>query len=106
MRVLTGDDELVVPVLFPIEIAAALSRTGSPATAVERFVTPLVAAPTQLVTIGPRTARRIQRVAMQLKLRAADAAYVWLAMREMTPLVTSDGEILQRAVAVCQVQTP
>jgi predicted nucleic acid-binding protein len=106
MRVLRGLDELVAPVIFPIEVAAALSRTGTPAAIVEQFVAPLVAEPTRLITIGPRTAGRIQRVAVRLRLRAADAAYVWLATREGVPLVTSDREMLQRGVAACQVERP
>jgi predicted nucleic acid-binding protein len=106
VRVLAGEDEIVVPALFPIEVAAALSRTGSPATLVENFVTPLVAAPTKIFTIGPRAALRIQHMAMRLKLRAADATYVWLAMRQGVPLITSDTEILERASGVCQVDRP
>jgi len=106
VRVLGREDEIVVPALFPVEIAAALSRTGSPPEVVDAFVTPLIAAPTRLMTIGPRTARRIQRVATGLRLRAADAAYVYLAMREAVPLVTSDEEITGRAASACLVQPP
>ena len=106
MRVMHGLDELVVPVIFAIEVAAALSRTGSPAPVIERFIAPLIASPTRIITIGPRTAQRIQRVAVRLRLRAADAAYVWLAEREGVALITSDREMLRRGAAICQVRAP
>lgn len=43
---------------------------------------------------------------MRLRLRAADAAYVWLAERQGIPLVTSDREMLRRGAAFCQVEAP
>jgi predicted nucleic acid-binding protein len=33
-RVLAGDDEIVVPAIFPIEVGASLARVGEPTAAV------------------------------------------------------------------------
>ncbi|HEX3597920.1 MAG TPA: PIN domain-containing protein, partial [Polyangiaceae bacterium] len=63
-------------------------------------------APCRLITLGPRAARRSQRIAGQLRLRAADAIYVWVALREDAILVTSDREIVARAASVCRVEGP
>jgi predicted nucleic acid-binding protein len=43
---------------------------------------------------------------MQTRLRAADAAYVWVASRAGLPLVTADQQILARAVGHCQALAP
>lgn len=106
LRVLNGIDEMVVPALFRVEVAAALARTGSPAAVIDRFLAPLLRPPTRLVTIGRRAVRQIERVAVALRLRAADASYVWVAMRDGAPLVTSDKEVLARAAAACSVTPP
>lgn len=104
-RVLAGLDEIVVPALFRIEVASTLSRTGFDPTRVRAHVEHLLGSAT-VVVLGPVRAKRIQRVAMFTKLRAADAAYVWLAGREGVPLVTSDGEVLVRGASVCELERP
>ncbi len=104
-RILAGTDGLVVPVLFPIEVAAALSRNGIDPKIVIGYVAALLAR-ADLVTIGPKRAPLIQAVAMATKLRAADATYAWVASREKVPLVTLDGEVLKRAASVCPVEPP
>lgn len=104
-RVLAGTDEIVVPALFPIEVAAALSRNGIDAKVVVAYVGALLAH-TELVTIGPKRAPLIQAVAMATKLRAADATYAWVACKERVPLVTLDGEVLKRAASVCAIAAP
>lgn len=104
-RVLAGADDLVVPALFPIEVAAALARVGLAERDVRAYVERLLAG-AELVTIGPKRAPLIQAVAMATKLRAADAAYVWVAARARVPLVTLDGEVLKRGAPVCAVEPP
>ncbi len=104
-RVQAGEDEIVVPSLFQVEVAAGLARSGMSRDKVERFVEELLAS-AEIVTIGPLRARQIQRVAMQTRLRAADAAYVWLAGREGVPLVTVDEQVFERAGTVCAVERP
>ena len=59
-----------------------------------------------IVTIGPVHARRIRDMAIASRLRAADAAYVWLAARELAPLCTLDAEMAQCGGAFCQVIAP
>jgi predicted nucleic acid-binding protein len=104
-RVLAGLDEIVVPAIFQIEVASALSRTGFEPKWVNAHVDHLLASAT-LVVLGPVRARKIQHIAMTTKLRAADAAYAWLAGREGLPLVTLDAELLRRGASVCQLEPP
>jgi predicted nucleic acid-binding protein len=102
---LKGDDSIVVPAIFRIEVASALARGGFTAAQVERFAGGLLAHATE-VTIGPLRARRIQAIAMVTRLRAADAIYVWVAQHEGLQLVTADQEIQQRASAMCRLLAP
>jgi predicted nucleic acid-binding protein len=102
---LKGQDSIVVPAIFSIEVAAALTRAGFTSDEVERFTEAFVARAT-VVTLGPRNAARIRRVVFATRLRAADATYAWLAGREGVPLVTADIEMKVRAASVCQVVSP
>ncbi len=102
---LRGSDAIVVPAIFPIEVASALARAGFTPAQVDRFVGGFLAHAT-LVTIGPKRAQRIRRVSVTTRLRAADAIYVWLAEREGLPLVTADDEIHERAAARCRLVAP
>jgi predicted nucleic acid-binding protein len=104
-RVLAGLDEVVVPALFRIEVASALSRTGFEPKWIDAHVEQLLASAV-VVVVGPIRSKRVQRVAMTAKLRAADATYVWLAGREGIPLVTLDEEVLVRGAAFCPVERP
>lgn len=103
--VLAGSDEIVVPVLFDIEVTSALVRGRASATSARDYLERDLAA-RQLVTIGPRAARAISGVAARTKLRAADAAYVWVASSRGLPLVTLDREIAQKVASLCQVELP
>jgi len=105
-RILAGNDEIVVPAIFPIEVGASLARVGEPTAAVCAYVDALMAVAVAVVTIGPVRARRIRDLAIASKLRAADAAYVWLAAQEAAPLCTLDREMVQRGGAFCQVIPP
>ena len=91
-----GKDEIVVPAIFDIEVTSALVRRGAAPVTVERLFARHFAS-RRLVTIGPRAARAICNIAGATQLRAADAIYVWLAVREGLELVTLDREVLQRA---------
>jgi predicted nucleic acid-binding protein len=105
-RVLAGDDEIVVPALFPIEVGAALARAGEAPVPIATYVDTLLAVAATVVTIGPIRAHRIRDVALATRLRAADATYVWLATREAIPLCTLDRQMLQRGALACQVILP
>lgn len=75
-------------------MSAALSRQGFAEAEILTFVDDLGA---KVVTMGPKAADAARRVAIQTRLRGADAIYVWLAAREGLPLCTSDEEIVERA---------
>jgi predicted nucleic acid-binding protein len=105
-RVFAGDDEIVVPAIFPIEVGSALARVGEPVAAVCSYVDMLMSVVSAVVTIGPIRARRIRDMAIASRLRAADAAYVWLAVQELAPVCTLDREMAQRGGAFCQVIPP
>jgi len=105
-RVLAGHDEIVVPAIFSIEVGASLARVGEPTAAVCAYVDALMWVAVAVATIGPLRARRIRDMAIASRLRAADAAYVWLAAQEAVPLCTLDPEIAQRGSPFCQVIPP
>jgi len=106
MDILTNGHELVLPSLFPVEVAAALARRGHDIGATRRYVDPFTWAPHEIVTLGPKRARLVMDIAMRCKLRAADAVYVWLASRHGLPLCTLDTEIATRAAPLCTVISP
>jgi predicted nucleic acid-binding protein len=105
-RALAGEDELVLPVTFGIEVAGAMGRAGLPAADVRTFLDALARSPHEVVTLGPKRARLVEAVALATKLRGADAVYVWLAAREGVPLCTLDREMTARGAAVCRIIPP
>jgi predicted nucleic acid-binding protein len=96
MPLFAGDDDIVVPALFDIEVLAALARRGIDTTRVSGFLTQHLAN-RRLVNIGPRAIRGANRIVRLTRLRAADAIYVWVAAREELPLVTLEREVITRA---------
>jgi predicted nucleic acid-binding protein len=96
MPLFAGHDEIVVPAIFDIEVASALVRRGTTPASVTRFFERHFGQRT-LVTVGPRAIRAVRAVIDQTQLRAADALYVWVAVREGLALVTADREVLSRA---------
>ncbi len=105
LRLLQGEDEVVVPVLFDIEVISALVRAGvAPGAAATYLANELFAR--KVITLGPRAARAIVEVVAATRLRAADATYVWTASRRGLPLVTLDSEIGRRASGFCRVEPP
>lgn len=96
MPLFAGDDEIVVPAIFDLEVTAALTRRGLESTRVAGFLAQHLAQ-RRAVTIGPRAIRGANRILAKTHLRAADALYVWVAAREELPLVTLDQEMLARA---------
>lgn len=102
---LSGADAIVVPAIFDAEVTASLVRGRASVPAVRSYLEQDLGA-RQLVTIGPRAARAISGVAARTRLRAADAAYVWVASSRGLPLVTLDREIAQKVGPLCQVEAP
>ena len=99
-RILRGDDAIVVPSLFGIEVVAGLTRRGHDAAGAEAFVDALLAPPSETITLGPVRAAMIRRTAAASRLRAADACYVWTAQRRSLALCTLDAEILTRSIGI------
>ncbi len=102
---LAGDDDIIVPALFDVEVTSALVRGRASPAAARRYIEHDLGA-RRLVTIGPRSARAISAVAARTHLRAAAAAYVWVAGARHLPLVTLDRDIGRRAGKLCQVESP
>ncbi|MGH7288782.1 MAG: type II toxin-antitoxin system VapC family toxin [Myxococcota bacterium] len=105
-RILRGEDELIVPTIFSVEVAAALARVDEPAAAIRAYVDALLRAAARIVPLGPVVARRARETAMRWRLRAADALYVSVASWENLPLCTLDREMRQRGASACEVITP
>jgi predicted nucleic acid-binding protein len=102
---LAGNDDVIVPAIFDVEVTSALVRGQAAPAAVRRYLERDLAA-RRLVAIGPRAARAISAIAARTQLRAADAAYVWVASTRGLPLVTLDRDIERRAGGLCQVEAP
>lgn len=102
---LTGADAIVVPAIFDGEVTSALVRGQASGASARAYLDRELSA-RQLVTIGPRAARAISAVAARTWLRAADAAYVWVACSRGLPLVTLDQEIGKKVGTLCQVEGP
>jgi predicted nucleic acid-binding protein len=105
LALLTGTDDIVVPAIFDVEVTATLVRGRATSSAAQKFLDRDLGA-RQLVTLGPRAARAISGVAARTRLRAADAAYVWVASSRGLTLVTLDREIAARVGTLCQVEAP
>lgn len=103
--ILSGTDEIAVPTLFSVEVAASLARLGIALPAIRAYVDELLAGAV-VIPLGPRAARQARETAMRWRLRAADAVYVWVAGREGLPLCTLDRELDRRASAACTVIGP
>ena len=96
---------MLVPSIFRVEVASALTRAGVDAALTRRYLENLLSM-AEVVTLGPVRTRQVQEIAMRTRLRAADAIYVWLAARENLTLVTLDQEMLARSAGLCTVAAP
>lgn len=105
-RVLSGEDQILVPAIFPIEVGASLARVGEGTAATRAYVDALMAVAVATVSFGPRRARQIRDLAIEARLRAADAIYVWLASHEAVPLCTLDNELARRGGVYCRIVAP
>ena len=68
-RVLRGEETIVVPAIFGIEVVAGLARRGHAVAAAEAYVDALTSAPAETITIGPIRAAKIRKSAAALRLR-------------------------------------
>lgn len=98
---------LVAPVLVLGEVAGAISRRTNQPGLAHRAVKVLTALPgLRLVSVDPSLAGLAARLAGDHALRGADAVYIATASQLGLPLVTLDGEQLQRAQSIVSTSSP
>ncbi len=105
-RVLQGLDTLVQPSNFRVEVGGALALLGRPEAEIRSLVDPLCSPPHTMVTIGPKSSAAAEALAIQARLRGADALYVWLASARGFTLCTLDHEMARRGAAFCKIIPP
>ena len=97
---LDADVLLVEPAILPVEVGGALHRAGMDAESAREYAESLFEQPyLTLVATDERMARRSLSLALQCRLRGADALYVAAATQYGARLVTLDAEQLERAPA-------
>lgn len=102
-----GGHPLIEPALLPIEVAAALSRTGTEAELARDYACALLALPRfTLVPVNEQLARQAAQLAARHHLRGADALYAAVALLYGANLVTLDREQLQRVPPGLQALKP
>jgi predicted nucleic acid-binding protein len=102
-----GSDPIIVPTLCLPEIASAVSRASGDAAGALQYVSATMALPhLTLVTLTTAMARQAAELAVQHRLRGADAVYLATARRYGTTLVSRDDEQLARGSAVTACRTP
>jgi predicted nucleic acid-binding protein len=106
-RVVSRGDQLIAPVLLPVEVAAAISRgAGQPERARRIVRTMLRLAMLRLYAVDSTLALRSVRMTSAVQLRGSDAVYAALAEALNVPLVSWDNEHLTRASRRITVYTP
>lgn len=97
---LDADVLLVEPAILPVEVGAALCRTVTETESARQYAESLFEQPyLTLVATDERMARRALSLALQCRLRGADALYVTAATQYGARLVTLDAEQLERSPA-------
>lgn len=100
-------DPLIAPILLLAEVAGAIARrTGAPELGRQAVETLTQLPNLRLVPLDPRLGLETARLAADLQLRGADAAYVAVAYHLHLPLVTWDREQADRAGPLIAVYTP
>lgn len=91
---------LVEPAILPVEVGAALHRSGIRAESAREYAASLFEQPyLTLVAMDEGMAQRALTLSIQCRLRGADALYVATAAQYGARLVTLDTEQLERAPA-------
>lgn len=97
---------LIEPAILPVEIAASMARGQEDARLALEYVEKVLSLPYLILhVLDAITARRAVAIALQCRLRGADALYVAAAAQYGARLVTLDAEQLARApaeVAACK----
>jgi predicted nucleic acid-binding protein len=98
---------LFLPTLVLVEVAAALSRTGSAASLAQQYALAIGQLPNVvLVALDDGLARQSAALGAQHGLRGADAVFLASAAVFAAELVTLDREQLRRGALVVQTMSP
>jgi predicted nucleic acid-binding protein len=93
-----ADAPLIEPAILPVEIAAALTRVGENPAWASEYAESVMALPyLSLLPLDERMIQRALAVAVQCRLRGADALYIAVAIHYGAHLATLDREQLRRA---------
>jgi predicted nucleic acid-binding protein len=103
---LAARGSLVEPAILPVEVGAALRRVEGQAAMAMEYAESIYALPRLILTeMDEQVSRRALALAIECRLRGADALYVLTAVQFGARLVTLDAEQLKRApasVAACK----
>lgn len=92
-------EPFLVPELFRVEVIAGLSRRGEPAALLDTVDAVLRGPRFHARPLDAELLERAVHVARTARLRAYDAVYVALALMCDEPLLTLDGDVVERASA-------
>ena len=100
-------ERYVAPRLLLVEVAASMARRTGPSDVGLHLLEQLRLSPTiTFWEMSDDFVDDVARFAVQLRVRAADAAYIAVALATGARLVTWDREQLTRGVAVVTTSTP
>ncbi len=106
-EVFDAGEEIAAPVILVPEVAAAISRgLDEPALAWRAVQQILSRNVVELVPVAPPMAERAADIAIDHRIRGADALYVALAENRRDELVTLDRQQLERGAAVIPTRRP
>lgn len=95
------------PTLSVVEVSSAIARRTNDVELARSAALRLLGLPNlALHTLDPDAALEAADLAGRTRLRAADAVYAAVALREAADLVTLDLELLERAASVVSTLTP
>ncbi len=105
--ILSSGLEIHQPAIAIVEVTAAAARRTSDGAFARRVGQAALAMPGLTVhDLDADAALRAATLASDLRLRAADAVYVAIALVAGCALITLDGEVVDRAASVVSVLTP
>jgi len=107
VRVSTAGERFIVPSIFLPEVAGAFARRmGDKSAAAAALQRTLSSPAIAIAPIDVSLATAAARLALDLSLKGADAAYIALAVERGSSLVTWDRELITRAGTVAHVLEP
>ncbi|MES2640732.1 MAG: type II toxin-antitoxin system VapC family toxin [Myxococcota bacterium] len=92
-------EPFLVPELFRVEVMAGLSRRGEPADLLDTVDAVIRGPRFHACPLDAELLERAVLVARVARLRAYDAVYVALALMWNAPILTLDGEVVERSAA-------